>query len=57
MVFARAGYHYGAAKEVIPSHASLGLGVKLFGARLDFSYLLAGESLGGTLALGLGYSF
>lgn len=57
MVFARAGYHYGSAPEVIPSCASLGLGAKLFGARLDIAYLLGSETLGGTLAFGLGYSF
>ena len=54
IAFVRAGYHYG---EVIPSYASLGLGVKFSGVHADFFYLLASETLGNTLGFGLGYSF
>lgn len=57
MVFARAGYHYGADKAVLPSFASAGLGVKFFGVELNAAYLFASDALGGTMTFGLGYSF
>ena len=57
LVFIRAGYEYGASNMVIPSHASLGLGLKLKGFHLDVSYLTASKTLGNTVALGLGYAF
>ena len=57
MVFARAGYHYGADKAVLPSFASAGLGVKFFGVELNVAYLFASDALGGTMTFGLGYSF
>lgn len=52
----RAGYNYG-GKSVIPSYGSLGAGVKLFGASLDFTYYLAGSDspLAGSFAVGLRY--
>lgn len=58
MVSVRAGYRYG-GKSVIPSHASVGSGVKLFGISLDLAYLIAsGDSpLQNTLTFGLGYTF
>lgn len=54
MLTVRAGYHLGA---VLPSYASVGLGVKLFGVSIDAAYLLASDTLGGSLLVGLGYSF
>ena len=56
MVFVRAGYEYGKG-QVIPSHASLGLGLKLSGFHLDVSFLTASKTLGNTLAVGVGYAF
>lgn len=58
MVSVRAGYRYG-GKTVIPSYASLGAGVKMFGVSLDLAYLIAsGDSpMKNTLTFGLGYSF
>jgi len=56
MVFIRAGYHYGSADAVLPSYATLGAGVKFAGVRLDLAYL-AGDVLGNTIAIGIGYSF
>lgn len=55
---ARAGYHYGDEKKYIPSYASVGLGVNLFGFSINGSYLIAGSdspiknSLMATLAWG-----
>ncbi len=57
IAFLRAGYHYGAKDKGLPSFASAGLGVKFAGVELNAAYLLASETLGGTLLLGLGYSF
>ncbi|MBR1570141.1 MAG: PorV/PorQ family protein [Bacteroidales bacterium] len=57
MVFVRAGYHLGTGKLALPSYASLGLGFQLAGFHLDVNYLLASATLGGTLGVGLGYSF
>ena len=57
IVFLRAGYHYGADDCVLPSFASLGVGVQYLGARIDFSYLTGNDYLGGTFTIGLGYSF
>lgn len=57
MLFARAGYHLGTSDKVLPSHASVGIGVKFAGVQLDVSYLLAAANISGTLAFGLGYSF
>ena len=52
----RAGYHYG-GQEVIPSYASLGLGADIKGVKLNFAYLLASDTIGGSLMLTLGYAF
>ncbi len=57
LLFLRAGYHYGSKDKGLPSFASAGLGVKFAGVELNAAYLLASETLGGSLCLGLGYSF
>lgn len=57
IVSLRAGYHYGDGVRTIPSHVSVGLGVKFFGVGINASYLLASETLGGTMMFGLGYCF
>lgn len=57
IVFLRAGYHYGSQGAALPSYASLGLGVKFAGFALDAAYLLASDTLGGSLMAGLSYSF
>ncbi|MFA6592213.1 MAG: PorV/PorQ family protein [Bacteroidales bacterium] len=57
MVFVRAGYHYGNKEAILPSFATLGAGVKFFGFRLDFAYLLGEDTLKGGMTIGLGYSF
>jgi hypothetical protein len=57
IAFLRAGYHYGAEDKGLPSFASVGLGLKYIGIEFNAAYLLASETLGGTLMFGLGYSF
>lgn len=57
MVFVRAGYRYATTTCIIPSFASVGVGLKFKGIRLDFAYLLASESLKNTINISLGYSF
>ncbi len=57
IAFLRAGYHYGAEDMGLPSFASAGLGVKFAGFEFNAAYLLASETLGGTMTFGLGYSF
>ena len=57
MVFARAGYHYGTSADALPSYASAGLGLKVFGAQLNFAYLFASEVLGNSLCMTVGYIF
>lgn len=56
MVFVRAGYRYG-GNSAVPSYASVGVGVKFFGVKLDAAYLIAAGAMKNTLAVGLGYSF
>lgn len=56
MLFVRAGYRYSDKTNCIPNHASVGLGCRLKGVRIDLSYLFTG-SLYNTLGIGLGYSF
>lgn len=55
----RAGWHYGAEGNGIPTFASVGLGLHFAGVNIDVAYLLAsGDSpLQNTLTFGLGYSF
>ena len=57
IVFARAGYHYGNAANVVPSHGSAGLGVKIAGVCLDVAYLYGSKVLANSMCLSLGYSF
>lgn len=57
MLFARAGYHYGADDSIFPSFATLGIGVKYNGLRIDLAYLLANQDLANTITLGLGFGF
>lgn len=57
MVFVRAGYRYSAKTCIIPSFASVGIGAKFKGIRLDFAYLMANDALKNTINVGLGYSF
>lgn len=57
MVYVRAGYHYGSSADVVPSYVSAGLGVSLFGAKLNFAYLFGSQTLGNSMCFSLGYSF
>lgn len=57
MVFARAGYHYGNSVNAVPSYASAGLGLNVFGAQLNFAYLFASPVLANSMCVSLGYSF
>ena len=57
IVSIRAGYHYGDAQKALPSFASLGLGGRFSGFKIDFAYMLANRNIGGSMLLGLGYSF
>ena len=56
MVFVRAGYNFG-GHTFLPSYLSAGLGVKFAGASLNFAYLLASDTLAGSLLLGVAYAF
>ena len=56
MAFLRVGYSYG-GKSPFPSFLSLGVGGKFSGISINAAYLLGDKSIGGTLALGAGYSF
>ena len=57
MAFVRAGYHYGNSANAVPSFASAGIGVKLFGVNLDLAYMFASEVLANSMCVSLGYSF
>lgn len=57
IVAVRAGFHYGDSAKAIPTYASLGLGAKFAGVSLNAAYLLASETLGGTMMFGLAYAF
>ena len=57
MVYARAGYHYGNSVNAVPSYVSVGLGLNIFGAQLNFAYLFASPVLANTMSVSLGYSF
>ena len=56
MVTVRAGYRYGGS-SVIPSFASAGLGLRLFGVRIDLAYLFASEVMKNTMSVSVGYTF
>lgn len=55
--FVRAGYHFGTAKAILPSFATVGAGVKFASFTLNAAYLLGNDMLSGTLCFGVGYSF
>ena len=57
MVCARVGYHYGDSVNVLPSCATAGLGIKLFGAQVNLSYLFGSSALSDSICLSLGYTF
>lgn len=57
IVYARAGYHFGSQAAVVPSYASVGIGLKYGGVKLDAAYLFASEALGGTMQYTVGYEF
>lgn len=57
LVAARAGYHLGSKDFGVPSFASVGLGVRFIGIELNAAYLLASDTLAGSMMFGLGYSF
>lgn len=57
MVFARAGFHFGTEKSPLPTFASLGLGAKFYGVKLNLAYVTLNEYIGNSLSLGLGYEF
>ena len=57
IVSLRGGFHYGDAAKALPTFASLGLGVQFAGFHLDAAFLLASETLGNSLMVGLGYAF
>ena len=57
MLFARAGYHFGTKEAVLPSFATVGLGVRFFGVSLDFAYLTGNDVIGNSMTFGLGYRF
>jgi len=57
MIFVRAGYHFGTDKALLPSFASVGLGMKVYGICIDVAYLLCNDVLKNTFSVGLGYMF
>lgn len=57
MAFARLGYHYGSSDKGLPSFASAGLGIKLYGISLDLAYLFLSETLRNSLNISIGYRF
>ena len=57
LVALRAGYHYGDKEKALASYFALGMGVRVYGVKLDLTYLLASKTLGNTLMFGLGYAF
>ena len=57
LLFLRAGYRYAGADCIIPSHASLGAGLRFHGLGLDISWLTASDILANTLNVGLSYRF
>ena len=57
MVFARAGFHYGDPAKALPTFASVGIGAKFIGIRLDAAYVFLSETLGNSFLVSLGYAF
>ena len=56
LVSVRAGYRYG-GKSPVGSFASVGVGGKFMGIKLDVAYLIGSDAFKNTLALTLGYAF
>lgn len=56
-VYARCGYHYGSKGAVLPSFATIGGGIHLYGISIDAAYILANKYLNKTFSISLGYSF
>lgn len=52
----RGGYHLD-GKAILPSYATLGLGLSFKGASLDLAYLFGGDALKNSFCAGLRYSF
>ena len=57
MAFARAGYHYGNSVNAVPSYASVGLGLDVYGAELNVAYLFGSATLANSICISLGYGF
>ena len=55
----RAGYHYGSNKNGLPSYASIGAGLSLYGITVDAAYLIAParSAMHNTFMVGIGYRF
>ncbi len=56
LVSVRAGYRYG-GESPIPSYASVGVGGKFMGIKLDVAYVIPSGPMANTLALNLGFCF
>ena len=57
MVFLRAGARYNTSTIDLPTHASVGAGLRFGGVELCVAYLFASETLSGTILTGVTYSF
>ena len=55
----RAGYHFGAESDGLPSFASVGAGLNVFGVSIDAAYIVAAGSspMKNTFSVGIGYEF
>ncbi|MBP5690417.1 MAG: PorV/PorQ family protein [Bacteroidales bacterium] len=57
LAFLRAGYRYATDGAPVPTHLAVGGGISYQGLRVDISYITLSEIIGGSLSLGLAYSF
>ncbi|MBR6346811.1 MAG: PorV/PorQ family protein [Bacteroidales bacterium] len=57
IVFVRGGYHFGSVGAALPQFASVGLGAKYWGVKINASYTFANKDLMNTFTVGLGYCF
>ena len=57
MIFVRGGYHFGQGAGAVPSHASAGVGFRLFGLSLDMAYVFGSDILANSACLSVGYAF
>ena len=57
IAFVRGGYHFGGVGAVLPSFASVGIGAKYWGVKINASYTFANKDLMNTFTVGLGYCF